>query len=173
MEFLKRQAESLELPISIHYPADENNPVVVITWAGSEPELPTIMLNSHMDVVPVFSDRCTHSPFGAEIDDEGKIFARGAQDMKCLGTQYLAAIRALKNDGIDQLRRTIHVTFVPDEEVGGALGMKSFVKTDAFKKLNIGFSLDEACASEENDFFVFNAERTVYGRGFGTTVKLS
>lgn len=124
-----------------------------------------------MDVVPVFEDRWTHAPFGAEIDDDGKIFARGAQDMKCLGTQYLAAIRALKKDGINQLKRTIHVTFVPDEEVGGALGMKSFVKTDAFKKLNIGFSLDEACASEENDFFVFNAERTMYGMCCGFDCK--
>jgi len=83
--------------------------------------------------------------------------------MKCLGTQYLGAIRALKKDGVQQLKRTIHVAFVPDEEVGGELGMKSFVKTQAFKELNIGFSLDEACASEEDDFYLFNAERTVYG----------
>lgn len=162
MEFLKRQAESLELPISVHYPGDEKNPVVVITWQGSQPELPSIMLNSHMDVVPVFEDRWTYAPFGAEIDDDGKIYARGAQDMKSLGTQYLGAIRALKNDGISQLKRTIHVTFMPDEEVGGALGMKAFVKTDAFTKLNIGLSLDEAAASDANDFFLFNGERTIY-----------
>lgn len=115
-----------------------------------------------MDVVPVFEDRWTFAPFGAEIDNEGKIYGRGAQDMKSLGTQYLAAIRTLKKDGVNQLKRTIHVTFTPDEEVGGALGMKAFVKTDAFKELNIGFSLDEAAASEENDFFLFNAERTIY-----------
>ncbi len=163
MEFLKRQAESLDLPISVCYPGDEKNPVVIISWQGSQPELPAIMLNSHMDVVPVFEDRWTFPPFGAEIDDEGKIYARGTQDVKCLGTQYLAAIRALKKDGINQLKRTIHVTFVPDEEVGGALGMKAFVETETFKKLNIGFSLDEAAASEENNFFLFNAERTMYG----------
>ena len=28
-------------------------PVVVITWTGTKPALPSIMLNSHMDVVPV------------------------------------------------------------------------------------------------------------------------
>ncbi|XP_037045173.1 aminoacylase-1-like isoform X2 [Bradysia coprophila] len=162
VEFLRRQAESLELPISVYYPADENNPVIVISWEGSQPELPSIMLNSHMDVVPVFEDRWTHAPFGAEIDNDGKIFGRGAQDMKCLGTQYLAAIRALKRDGTNQLKRTIHVTFVPDEEVGGELGMKSFVTTQAFKELNVGLSLDEACASDEDNFFLFNGERTVY-----------
>lgn len=116
-----------------------------------------------MDVVPVFEERWTRAPFGAEIDDQGKIYARGSQDTKCLGTMFLAAIRALKRDGINQLKRTIHVTFVPDEEVGGALGMKAFVKSEAFKEMNIGFSMDEACVSEENDYFVFNAERTVYG----------
>jgi len=162
VEFLKRQAESLELPVSIYYPADEKNPVIIITWQGSQPQLPTIMLNSHMDVVPVFEEQWSYAPFGAEIDDEGKIYGRGAQDMKSLGTQYLAAIRALKKDGINQLKRTIHVTFVPDEEVGGARGMKAFVETDSFKKLNVGFSLDEAGASEENYFYLFNAERTMY-----------
>lgn len=70
------------------------------------------MLNSHTDVVPVFPENWTHPPFGAEIDAEGKIFARGAQDMKCVGMQYLAAIRALKKDGVT-MKRTIHVVYVP------------------------------------------------------------
>lgn len=66
-----------------------------------------------MDVVPVFEKFWTHPPFAAEINAEGKIFARGAQDMKCVGTQYLGAIRALKRSGIMQLKRTIHLTYVP------------------------------------------------------------
>lgn len=65
-----------------------------------------------MDVVPVFEDKWTHPPFGAEMDAEGKIFARGSQDMKCVGMQYLAAIRELKKSGTT-LKRTVHVTFVP------------------------------------------------------------
>lgn len=166
VEFLKKQAKSLNLPVSVYYPSDEKNPVVVITWEGSEPELPTIMLNSHMDVVPVFLEHWTYKPFGAEIDDKGKIYARGAQDTKQLGTQHLATIRALKKNGINQLKRTIHVTFVPNEEVGGALGMGSFVKSEAFKKLNVGFALDEACASDTDEIFLFNAERTLYGQNF-------
>ena len=28
--------------------------VVIITWEGTDPSLPSIMLNSHIDVVPVF-----------------------------------------------------------------------------------------------------------------------
>jgi hypothetical protein len=30
-----------------------------------------------------------------------------------------------------------------EEEVGGVEGMKLFVKTEAFQKLNVGFALDE------------------------------
>lgn len=131
--FLKEQAKNLGLPVEICYPARQECPVVVITWKGLNPELPSILLNSHMDVVPVDESRWTHPPFGAEIDETGKIFARGAQDMKCCGTQYLAAIRAMQREGI-KLQRTIIVTFVPDEEIGSEFGMSS-------QKLNVGFEL--------------------------------
>jgi len=29
-------------------------PVVIITWVGQRPELPSLLLTSHMDVVPVY-----------------------------------------------------------------------------------------------------------------------
>lgn len=121
VQLLRRQAAELELSIAVHYPVDEHNPVVVLTWPGSQPELPSIILNSHMDVVPVFEEFWTHPPFGADIDADGKIFARGAQDMKCVGTQYLAAIRALKRGGVKQLKRTVHLTYVPGTIDGLAL----------------------------------------------------
>ncbi|XP_055303614.1 aminoacylase-1-like [Sitodiplosis mosellana] len=162
VEFLKRQAKSLDLPVSIHYPVNDKNPIVILTWVGEQPNLPSIVLNSHMDVVPVFEEHWTHKPFDADIDEDGKIFARGAQDMKCVGVQYLAAIRALKRDGVKQLKRTIHVIFVPDEEVGGYFGMAKFVTTDEFKALNVGFSLDEGIASPTEEFNLYYAERTIW-----------
>lgn len=160
--FIKKQAENLGLTVTVIYPGSEKHPAVIVTWKGLNPELPAIMLNSHMDVVPVDESRWTHPPFAAEIDEEGRIFARGAQDMKPSGMQYLAAIRALKNDGI-QLKRTIHVTFTADEEIGGSFGMKAFVESDTFKTLNIGFGMDESCACPFNKVFVFYAERTALG----------
>lgn len=159
VEFLQQQAKSLDLPVSIYHPVNKQNPIVILTWVGSQPNLPSIVLNSHMDVVPVFPEFWKHPPFAAEMDKDGKIFARGSQDMKCSGVQYLAAIRALKRDGIKQLKRTIHVTFVPDEELGGHLGMAEFVTTKEFKALNVGFSLDEGVASPTPDFIGYNAER--------------
>lgn len=122
IEFLKKQANSLSLPYAIYTPSgDARKPIFVITWKGTEPSLPSIVLNSHMDVVPVFEEKWSHPPFSANIDSEGRIFARGSQDMKCVGVQYLAAIRALKKQGV-ALKRTIHVIFVP--------GIKHFVEME-------------------------------------------
>ncbi|XP_023172478.1 aminoacylase-1 [Drosophila hydei] len=165
LEFLRQQAEHLQLPLAVHYPFDGNNPVVVLTWQGLRPELPALLLNSHMDVVPVFAENWTHPPFGADMDAEGRIFARGTQDMKCVGMQYLAAIRALKRDGI-RLKRTIHISFVADEEMGGRRGMRPFVETKEFRALNIGFGLDEGLASPTAEFPVFYAERSVWRMTF-------
>ena len=55
--------------------------------------------------------------------------------------------------------RTIAVTFVPDEEVGGEHGMGAFVESDRFKQLNVGLELDEGWATPEDVFPVFYAER--------------
>lgn len=82
--------------------------------------------------------------------------------MKCVGVQYLAAIRAMKQDGVQQLKRTIHVMFVPDEEVGGVLGMMKFSTSNEFKAFNVGFSLDEGIASPIDEFNVFYAERCIW-----------
>lgn len=109
---MKRQAQQLSLPIEIYFPFDETKPVAVITWLGTDPTLPSIVLNSHMDVVPVFEEYWKHSPFAAEIDENGNIYARGAQDMKSVGMQYLGAIKAIKDKGIC-LKRTIHIIYVP------------------------------------------------------------
>ncbi|XP_017082674.1 aminoacylase-1 [Drosophila eugracilis] len=162
VEFLKRQADSLNLPVDVVYPSVQTKPVVIIRWLGSQPELPSIILNSHTDVVPVFRDNWTHDPFAADIDEEGRIFARGTQDMKSVGTQYLGAIRQLKASGF-QPKRTLYVTFVPDEETGGHLGMAEFVKTDYYKQMNVGFSLDEGATSSTDVHHLFFAERLRWG----------
>lgn len=159
VNFLKRQAESLNLPFNVYRLFDEKSPIVVISWIGRDPSLPAIMLNSHMDVVPAFPEHWSHPPFAAEIDGDGRIFARGAQDMKAIGTLYLAAIRALKKSG-RTLERTLHLTYVPDEETDAVFGMKSFVHHDVFKSLNIGFAMDEGMTNENDVYRLFYGERS-------------
>ena len=58
----------------------------------------------------------------------------------------MEAVRRLKAAG-KAFPRTIHLTFVPDEEVGGARGMLLFLKTDFFKNMNVGFGLDEGATN--------------------------
>ncbi|KAG8332226.1 adenylate cyclase [Homalodisca vitripennis] len=159
VKFIKKQANSLGL-LWMVYSCTPGNPVVVLTWTGTQPELPSVLLNSHMDVVPAYPDKWTHDPFAAEKDDQGNIYGRGAQDMKSVGIQYLEAIRRLKKNGV-KLKRTVHVSFVPDEE-GGDNGMCKFVNTSEFKSLNVGCSLDEARASPEDYFYVYYGERTIW-----------
>ena len=107
----------------------------------------------------MIQEEWTYPPFAAHMDEKGNIYARGAQDDKSLGIQYLEAIRRLKSKGM-KLKRTIHVLFVPDEEVGGILGMKKFVYTPEFKNLNIGFALSEGDPTSENELLIFNQGRT-------------
>lgn len=159
--FLKRLAAEMGLPAYVYYPVNSKNPVVVITWVGTQPSLPSIMLNTHTDVVPVYEQYWSRPPFAADIDEYGRIIARGTQDTKAMGMIHLAAVRALKRSGV-QLKRTIHVTFTPDEELGGFNGMAGFVTSAAFKAMNVGYALDEGGVSESNNIGVFYDERCPY-----------
>ncbi|KAM3964074.1 aminoacylase-1 isoform 1-T2 [Aphomia sociella] len=158
--FLQRQAKEIGISVKV-YEVVPRKPIVVLTWPGQDTSLTSVLLNSHMDVVPVFENSWTYPPFSAHIDKDGKIFARGSQDMKCVGIQYLEAIRILKKSGV-QLKRTLHISFVPDEEIGGHDGMEKFVLTNDFKALNVGFALDEGMANPTDEFIIFNGERSIW-----------
>lgn len=156
--FLKGIAEDFGLPcktIEVH----PGRVVVLMTYEGEDPSLPSILLNSHTDVVPVFPDEWIVDPFGAAKMENGDIYGRGIQDMKSNGTLYLEAIKRLKEEE-QRLKRTVHICFVPDEEIGGKLGMNLFIQHDEFRKLNVGFALDEGLANPTEAFTVFYGERT-------------
>ncbi|KAI5639494.1 peptidase family m20/M25/M40 domain-containing protein [Phthorimaea operculella] len=112
LTYLRGQAQELGLSVQV-FEVVPKKPVLVMTWAGQEPTLPSILLNSHMDVVPVFEKSWKHPPFDAVIED-GMIFGRGVQDMKSVGVQYLEAIRKLKSEGF-QPKRTVHLSYVPGQ----------------------------------------------------------
>ncbi|KAF2886328.1 hypothetical protein ILUMI_19845 [Ignelater luminosus] len=61
------------------------------------------------------------------------------------------------------LKRTIHVSFVPDEEIGGTEGMAAFVKSKEFKQLNVGFALDEGGANVADAFSLAYGEKSRWG----------
>lgn len=165
---MKKEAKSINLPIAIYYPVNDKCPVVVISWIGSQPKSPSIVLNSHMDVATVDEEQWTYPPFVAEMDEDGNIYARGAQNMKCCGTQYLAAIKILMKKNVEHIR-TIHILFVPDKEIGSEFGMQAFVKSNEFQLLKVGFLLDESRACPlENTVNVYYAERTHCSRSLNS-----
>lgn len=58
VEFWTTLANSEDIPISV-YENVTGYPVVVLKWAGTDSSLGSIMLNSHMDVVPADEDVCS------------------------------------------------------------------------------------------------------------------
>ena len=75
---------------------------------------PLVHLNGHYDVVPVGND-WTQDPFGGELVD-GKIYGRGAADMKSGLAAQIIAVEALRRAG---LKPNVHQSAVPDEETVG------------------------------------------------------
>ncbi|RWW28574.1 hypothetical protein GW17_00006941 [Ensete ventricosum] len=157
-DFLLEEARS----IGLHALAIEfvpGKPLLLISWPGSDPSLPSLLLNSHIDSVPAEPSRWLHPPFAAIRDAAGRIFARGAQDDKSIAVQYLEALRNLKAAGFVPAR-SVHISLVPDEEIGGADGAARFVASEQFRALNVGFVLDEGQASPTDEFRVFYADRS-------------
>ncbi|TQD82247.1 hypothetical protein C1H46_032219 [Malus baccata] len=78
------------------------------------------------------------------FNKEGKhnYWAMGSQDMKCVGIQYLEAIRRLKASGFKP-KRSVYLSYGPDEEIGGHDGAEKLAESDVFKGLNVGIVLDE------------------------------
>jgi acetylornithine deacetylase len=91
-------------------------PNVVARFRGSDPAAPALMIQGHCDVVSVGSG-WTKDPFGAERSD-GKIYGRGAIDMKGGMAAALGAIAALKAAGVN-LKADLLIASVVDEETAG------------------------------------------------------
>jgi acetylornithine deacetylase len=90
-----------------------------------------IVLVGHVDVVPV-GDPGTWSddPWSAALDG-GRLFGRGACDMKGGVASILAAVRAIRDAGLDErLDGEILVASVPSEEDGGQ-GMLAAIRAGA------------------------------------------
>ncbi|XP_061383027.1 aminoacylase-1A-like isoform X2 [Danaus plexippus] len=117
VDFWKRQAADVGLSFAVYRPAVL--PVCVLTLIGRQPDLPSIMLNHHGDVVPAYHSMWKYPPYSAHIDENGDLYGRGAQDTKSVGIQYIEAVRRLIKNNVT-LERTLHLTVMPDEEYGGS-----------------------------------------------------
>lgn len=97
-----------------------NRQLVYARIAGNGERGP-LMLCNHMDVVPVEEEQWTVPPFEGLIRD-GRVYGRGAVDMKGAAVMQLLAFLLIARHGV-QLRRDLVFCALPDEETGGRLGM--------------------------------------------------
>lgn len=86
---------------------------------------PTLIVNGHLDVVPVDFSGWKHDPFKGEEAD-GRIYGRGTADMKGGIAAAIEALHMLRRAG---RAPACNVVFhlVADEERGGALGTDALV----------------------------------------------
>jgi acetylornithine deacetylase len=81
----------------------------------------SLILSGHIDTVPADTPvPWRHPPFGADIED-GRLFGRGAWDMKAGIAIHLTVLRALRELGIEPAGDLIFESVV-DEEFGGVNG---------------------------------------------------
>jgi acetylornithine deacetylase len=94
-------------------------PIVVGRLPGTKPG-PRVLLVGHVDVVPIGDPgNWTDDPFGGIVRD-GRLYGRGACDMKGGVASILAALRALAATGAaGHLAGEVRFVSVPSEEDGG------------------------------------------------------
>ncbi|KAF1784422.1 Peptidase M20, dimerization domain [Phytophthora cactorum] len=137
------------LPVQVFSPV-ENKPVVLATWEGEDPTLPGIILNSHYDVYRRWR-ALQYDPFDAKVLEDGRIYGRGAQDMKSVCIQYVEAVHSLMSLGFKP-KRNIYVLFARRGN-WGAGGMTKFLETEQFKAIMpVAFAFDEGLANPGDAF---------------------
>lgn len=94
----------------------------VLAKIGNE-KGPSIILNGHVDVVPVGDmSKWDYDPFGGEVTDK-MILGRGASDMKA-GVAVILFVMRLIHEFAVPIQGNIRLHIVSDEESGGEYGTK-------------------------------------------------
>jgi acetylornithine deacetylase/succinyl-diaminopimelate desuccinylase family protein len=153
MEEVIRWCSSVELPFQV-FDSDPDRPNVVVSL-GDPATGPTIVMNGHLDTVPV-SDLLAWrtGPYDPTISEDGKkLIGRGASDMKSSVAVMLHVMEVLKDI---PLRGCVQTHVVSDEETGGTFGTKSLLEEIAAGRLP---RPDYCLIGEKSDLKVRNAER--------------
>jgi acetylornithine deacetylase len=96
----------------------DGRPNVATTWKSSSGGGRSLILNGHVDVVPSTPEHhWTHDPWGGEVAD-GRMYGRGAADMKSGVAAMIYAVRALREAGVE-LAGDVSLETVIEEECTG------------------------------------------------------
>jgi len=122
-EVMERAAEMLEkagAQVETHGPPER--PIVSATWNPEAEKL--LVFNGHLDVVPISNpDAWDRDPWTPHLEG-GKLYGRGASDMKTSCAAMIHLLETLKDSELDL---AVGVHLVPDEEKGGTQGTKVLV----------------------------------------------
>ena len=112
------------------YEAAKDRPNLFGEWRGSRPGK-RFVFNGHMDVFPPDEAGMPFGPWGAEIHD-GKLYGRGASDMKGGDCIALMAVAFLKEMGFDP-KGSVLLSWMVDEENGSKYGVIADLKKGLIK----------------------------------------
>lgn len=126
----------------------EGNPNLVAVLNGTGGGK-SIILNGHIDVVPVGDETSwEHDPFSGHIE-EGKLYGRGATDMKGGNVALLLAMESIIANGI-KLKGDVIFQSVIEEESGGAGTLAAVLR---------GYQADGAIIPEPTNMKIFSKQQ--------------
>jgi acetylornithine deacetylase/succinyl-diaminopimelate desuccinylase-like protein len=152
IDLLKREGIDVK-----RYESAPGRSIVLARLKGSGSGGKALLLEHHMDVVAADASRWARDPFAAEIAD-GKLWGRGAMDMKGIGVTQIYAFLLLHRLKVP-LARDVILMAVPDEEVGGALGAQ-WMRNNHYDELDPEYVLDEGGFGSRD---MFTPGRLVFG----------
>ncbi|CAE6933774.1 Acetylornithine deacetylase [Pseudomonas marincola] len=122
IEFIQDYLQGLGVSCELDFNAERSKANLFATIGPADRG--GVVLSGHTDVVPVAGQAWTVEPFKL-TERDGKLYGRGAADMK----GYIASVLAAVPRFLAQpLRMPVHLAFSYDEEVG-CLGVRSLLAT--------------------------------------------
>lgn len=109
----------------------------------------SLLFSGHTDTMPVGDDKWTYAPFGADIS-KGKLYGRGAYDMKAGLAAMMMTVRIIKECSI-KLKGDLLFESVVDEEHAGCNG--------TLANRLIGFNADGAILPEPSNLRLYPAHK--------------
>ena len=133
LEELGLQVKIVEVPRSTvekYYPEHADHPrYIVLARLGETRGKPILHFNGHYDIVPP-GPGWSHDPFKPVLDS-GKLYGRGASDMKGGIASIILALKTLVANPPENI--ALEASFTPDEETGGETGVKYMLETGLVK----------------------------------------
>jgi acetylornithine deacetylase/succinyl-diaminopimelate desuccinylase-like protein len=134
----------------------------IVAWAESRQPGPTVLLLSHLDVVPANPEEWTVDPFSGLVKD-GYVWGRGAIDNKLSAAVLLRVFLDLAETG--KFKGRLIYAATADEEMGGRMGAgwlvekhPELVRADYLINEGGGFEIP----GKHSAFTVQTAEKGVY-----------